>query len=1343
MAILFSQGGNTVFKAMRTFRHLGSLVLLALVTPLLFGCGGGGSPAFEDIPVVSLGSGAEATVAPGGSRELSIILDKPAPRSITVGIVNSGNADEFSVPVSVDVSKGQSSARFTVTALTTAEGASMEVRLTAGSGYSVGTPASMAVSVAATGLPEVRLGGGNTTLSPGSSTVYAVLVDQQVSEDLTVELLTVGDSGQFAVPANVTIPAGATAANFTVTASNAALLGASVELSILAGSRYTVGAPSSTTVTIGAGLAPQVRLGGGNTTLSPGASTSYTLLLNQPAPADLSINLSGGGVTSGFSFPSVVTINAGASAANFTVSASASALLGSTLQLSIVAGSGYTVGTPATATVTVGAGLAPQVTLGGGNTTLSPGASTSYTLLLNQPAPADLSINLSGGGVTSGFSFPSVVTINAGASAANFTVSASASALLGSTLQLSIVAGSGYTVGTPATATVTVGAGLAPQVTLGGENSILFPGASTRYSVILNQSAPTPLTIRLAASGVTGSFSLPTTVTVPAGQSSASFTVSASTDALLGASIQIAIVAGAGYTVGTPATGTVTVGAGTAPEVIISGGNRNLAPGESTSYALILNQPAQQTISVNLAVAGDTADFTYPSAVTIQAGRTSANFTVTAGPNVNGKSIVINVVAGVGYTVGPQASVNVTGVATGAGSATEVFQGTGASVIAFTVPVAGIVTFELTHTGTGVFLVDLLDSNAEFIKALVIGSGDLTATRIENLAQGSYFLDIQTAGTWTVQITYPSQGTDPQPLPVASVITLASSPQLPSVGEPPVTLTAFVRNSSNVLMEGVSVSFAADNDGTLLVTRGVTDASGSAQAELSTVGNKSNRVITVTATAGGQSGSVEVRVVGTNISIAGRNSGLIGEQITLTLTLRDSAGNPIPGVPLSVEFPGGDILTSPNPVTAANGQAEVTVGLTGSGEHVLTVTGFGAVATFTISVSPDSLVFLEPEPPPAPRTEVALNTLQTVTVELKIADVPAAGEQINFSATRGVLVPTTALTGPDGRATVQVSADNAGPSIITATVASGAALGTTAQLEILFVATIADSMTLQANPAVIGTNLPGDTDEQSEIIAVVRDPDGNLVKNKTINFNLTDITGGSLSPSSAVTDVFGRATTTYTAGSTSSAQNGIQIYAEVADTPTVNETVFLTTAQKSLFITLGTGDTIRKDLVRYFKPYGVLVTDSSGNPVANAQVTIEIWPTAYYKGEYPDPGPPWIWTPSAGPCLNEDVNRDGILNPGEDFNSNLQLDPGNVVTLSTGTLTTDASGFADFEIVYFQQFADWVEVELTARATVAGSESTEQVFFRLPILFSDTTSAAGPAGNPSPFGTGNFCGDTN
>jgi hypothetical protein len=371
--------------------------------------------------------------------------------------------------------------------------------------------------------------------------------------------------------------------------------------------------------------------------------------------------------------------------------------------------------------------------------------------------------------------------------------------------------------------------------------------------------------------------------------------------------------------------------------------------------------------------------------------------------------------------------------------------------------------------------------------------------------------------------------------------------------------------------------------------------------------------------------------------------------------------------------------------------------------------------------------------------------------------VGVAGRTVTFETTRGTLSAPSDVTDGSGDATVTITSDNAGPAVITARTTDTAAQPIETQVQINFVATTPTQMTLQANPGTISVNPPGTTEERSTITATVRDANFNLVKGVTVNFTLTDVTGGAISPASAVTNEFGQASTVYTASSTASALNGVTVNAVVAGFP-VNAAVNLTVAQRSLFITLGTGNTIvEPNPTTYEFPYSVLVTDTAGLPVPNALVTLNIVPvaaatgqTAYFKGYYalspPPPGQaPWVqvvtaFTGLVPGCLNEDANQNGILDSGEDFNANGRLDPGNVATVSANNLTTDASGFAFFNVVYAQELANWVRVDLTARASVAGSEATEVARFILPILASELTNAAvSPPGNPSPFGV-NGCG---
>ncbi|MDF1615722.1 Ig-like domain-containing protein [Desulfurivibrio dismutans] len=583
---------------------------------------------------------------------------------------------------------------------------------------------------------------------------------------------------------------------------------------------------------------------------------------------------------------------------------------------------------------------------------------------------------------------------------------------------------------------------------------------------------------------------------------------------------------------------------------------------------------------------------------------------------------------------------------------------------------------------------------------------------------------------------------------VGSITLLASSPQLPSADTEPVTLDAIVYDTGNVLMEGVNVSFAIVDgySGSLAVVNATTDEAGRAQARLSTPGDKSNREIQVRASAGTVSDTVSVMVTGTELSLlTAPSTATFDSTLQLEVALRDSAGAGIQGVTLTAESAAENNIAEVPP-TNTDGRTTITIEVTSDDDDIITISGAGTAITHSFQVTPDIFVFIAPTADDGEEwPELDLGESYEVTLQWTDAGNPVTGAEIVFHTARGTLSSTTATTDAEGKATVTLTATGADGAGLAKIIADYTETGMKAETEVLFVATIADSMTLQADPAIIA---PG---EQSEIIATVRDPQNNLVKNKTVNFSLADNTSGVIDPVSAVTDRYGRARTIYYAGDSSSAlDEAVEITAQVADTSAITKTVTITVGGSALFITLGTSNVIEEyNLLTYALPYGVLVTDSAGGPVAGAKVTLSIWPTHYYKGSYTWGGTYWTPTTTAT-CDNEDVNRDGILDAGEDQNNSGNLTPGNVVTLSNeaGTSTTVEAitgddGFAHFDLRYFRELGHWIRVELTARAMVGGSEGKRTRYFRLPMLADDLSdSGINPPGNPSPFGESGSCSDT-
>jgi hypothetical protein len=586
----------------------------------------------------------------------------------------------------------------------------------------------------------------------------------------------------------------------------------------------------------------------------------------------------------------------------------------------------------------------------------------------------------------------------------------------------------------------------------------------------------------------------------------------------------------------------------------------------------------------------------------------------------------------------------------------------------------------------------------------------------------------------------PQQGTQ---VDLQSLTLLTSSPQLPSDGALPVNLTAQVKDSNNNLVPDLTVSFSADS-GSLSVAQPITDASGQALATLSTLGDPANRTINVTASVSDGSSTltdtITVGVIGTQLSITGPTSLSLGDVGNYDVKLVDAAGAGIPNKTVEISSTAGNALSATSVVTDSAGAGQFT--LTASeGSDTLTVTSLGITSQRTVDVSQDSFSFLTPDAD----VEIPLNINRAVTVRWTHAGVPVAGQPVTFTTTRGILTPDTGMTDADGEAVVQIHSANAGGASLTAKTTDGPST----QRAVEFVATVPDTLEVQADPFTIAPN------EQATITAILRDPNNNLVKNKQIVFQLDDVTGGNLSVGAADTDSQGRAQTVYTASSTTSASEGVVITAFVQDASSVTDTTALTVARREVFLSFGTGNTISApNDAQYSMPFVLVVTDSDGNAVVGAEVQLSILSTHYLTGVWvPDvANDVWVATPNET-CVDEDLNSNGVLDAGEDLNGNNHVEAGNIASINAAA-TTDDSGTVLFDVIYPKMYGAWLDVKLEGKTTVQGTEFAESLTFVLPVLADDVSpvdesppgvsvppdeNSGFPGGPVSPFGYSGDC----
>jgi hypothetical protein len=647
-----------------------------------------------------------------------------------------------------------------------------------------------------------------------------------------------------------------------------------------------------------------------------------------------------------------------------------------------------------------------------------------------------------------------------------------------------------------------------------------------------------------------------------------------------------------------------------------------------------------------------------------------------------------------------------------------------------------IVTFTLSNDELAVFGNDTgtARTNESGIASISLavgtasGDGELTATLSTLESDTTTF---SSTGSVTVS-------EDP-----ASLQLYASAVQLASSGSDDIELIALIKNEQSVLMEGVEVNFSASNEAgvELQLTQSTTTADGTARALVSTQNDASNRTVTLTAQTGALVETVDILITGTEVTINGANSVILNDTAEYTLRVQDSDGVAIVNQTILLEAANGSLSeTSVN--TGADGQATITYTATTSGEDTITASSLNASVEFELEVQQDEFSFVV-----LPDEEISLNAAATISVQWLQDGTPAVGNNVTFSASRGEIIGAALVTtDAEGIASISIESDNAGFASITATgseTGNESTVNAVAQVE--FIAVEPFTLIADATPDLIGPD--GQT---STITAVVRDPSGNLVKNTVVNFNVDDVSTGSISPSQSTTDSSGIASTVFTSGAPSS-EDAVIIRASVASDETITDEVYMTVGDRAFDISIGTGNEIEEpDTTTYLKRFAVFVSDSAGQPVSGVELTASGTPVKYSEnGTYFKGFSEWDEDESmhvlyvTATCLNEDIDGDGILDTGEDNNSDGFLTPGIVGTLTfADTSVTDENGQAELEYRYPASYGGWYNIVITIFGQSTGSEASQNHYYSLGISSDDLTNEG--AGLPAnPFGSEADCSTIN
>lgn len=602
------------------------------------------------------------------------------------------------------------------------------------------------------------------------------------------------------------------------------------------------------------------------------------------------------------------------------------------------------------------------------------------------------------------------------------------------------------------------------------------------------------------------------------------------------------------------------------------------------------------------------------------------------------------------------------------------------------------------------------------------------------------------------------------------ILLFLSKTQVKSGEGDSVQITARVTNAAGAFIAGRQVNFAVTGgptNGLITVEQAITDSNGTAKASFAPgTSDYSNRSVEITATplistslpddggtvtTPGTAARAIVNVVGTTITLTSSVSQMrLGDPLTVTARASDGNGNPIANARIRLSSSNNnfapEVLTTnaagevskTYTVSTAAGSTE-TISATSTASTVTTAALGTSATPLTIAVTGTRFEFVSPAANAEFKTGAGPSPANTITVRWLEGTTPQNGQNVRFVATRGTILESSGTANDGivtlagaGQGSINIESNTAGPVTVEVSSVSNPALKISRRFE--FVAQTPTQIAVQVAQNVLSTG------QQTQVTATLRDALNNPVKNRTILFsNPIDESGGSLSAASAVTGSDGTATVTYTAGSNSSSTNGVTLRAQDQADAALFATASLTVGGTATFITLGTGNTIREvNATTYALPYTVSLTNSAGQPIPNAQVTLSIVPERYFKGYYVAGVQDWVPLVTAE-CLNEDQNRDGILQSVEDVNNSGTLEPGNVITISAPTVTTDANGFANFDVLYAQQYGNWVEVALRASRNVSGTESVNTAVFVPPISADDAKLTQSPPGrsynNPGAVGS--------
>ena len=531
----------------------------------------------DDYPQVTVMFEADAyTVAEGDTVTVTVTLSADPERTVVIPLTatNQGSASsaDYTVPTSVTFDADEMSKTITFTAADDSiddDGESVLLAFGASlpTGVSEGAIAETTVSITDDDVPQVTVmfGADAYTVAEGDTVTVTVTLSADPERTVVIPLTATNQgsatSADYTVPTSVTFDADEMSKTITFTAADDSIDdGESVLLAFGASlpTGVSEGAIAETTVSITDDDVPQVTVmfGADAYTVAEGDTVTVTVTLSADPERTVVIPLTatnqGSATSADYTVPTSVTFNADEMSKTITFTAAddsidddgESVLLGFGASLP----TGVSEGAIAETTVSITDNDVPEVTVmfGADAYTVAEGDTVTVTITLSADPERTVEILImatnQGDASSADYTVPTSVTFDAGdvSKTTTFTATADAedddgeSVLLGFGTTLP----SGVSAGTPATTTVSIGGDDDPQVTVsfGAGAYTVAEGDTVTVTIALSANPERAVTIPLTAtnqgSASSADYTVPTSVTFDAEDTSKTITFTAADDSI-------------------------------------------------------------------------------------------------------------------------------------------------------------------------------------------------------------------------------------------------------------------------------------------------------------------------------------------------------------------------------------------------------------------------------------------------------------------------------------------------------------------------------------------------------------------------------------------------------------------------------------------------------------------------------------------------------------------------------------------------------------------------------------------------------------------------------------------